>query len=438
MAVLSALGGVASTYINTLSDTVHAILGFPGASQWAAGLHVIWIVLAMGIVRKTGTGTATGILKGAVELMSGSTHGIIILLVNLVAGLLVDAGFLLVRKKNSITPFLIAGGFASASNVLVFQLFATLPSNLLAVGAILFLMIIAMVSGVVFAGIVPYHLIKSLIKANVVKMPVFEDENQKIRWYFLAGILILAVLLTAYLQTTLKGSATIEIAGAVENPYKFPDDTFKPDPETRQMLYRDVNTEYIGFPLLLLVKNAQPLPSADTLLIEASDGYSFLISFEELETNPNILLVQQGRGKDLSFDIVGPTSSKAWVRNVVRLTVFASQGLPIKLPGGEVNTFLPDEWLEEMDSTQIALPTGSEKLQGVPLWKILTPFIPDSSQPTIIIFSDNDSQSYQWKEVLQDDMLRVFTVISEEGYQFALANMSGEVYLFPVTEIEVQ
>ncbi len=80
MAVLAALGGVASTYINTLSDAVQAVLGFPGATQWAAGLHVIWIVLAFAITGKPGTGTLTGILKGGVELLSGNSHGIIILL----------------------------------------------------------------------------------------------------------------------------------------------------------------------------------------------------------------------------------------------------------------------------------------------------------------------------------------------------------------------
>ncbi len=65
MTVLAALGGVASTYINTISDAVQAAIGFAGGSQWAAGLHVIWIVLSVGILRKPGTGTITGIIKGA-------------------------------------------------------------------------------------------------------------------------------------------------------------------------------------------------------------------------------------------------------------------------------------------------------------------------------------------------------------------------------------
>lgn len=438
MAVLSALGGVTSTYVNALSDTVHAILGFPGASQWAAGLHVIWIVLAMGIVRKTGTGTATGILKGTVELMSGNSHGVIILLVNLVAGLLVDFGFLIIQNKRSIAAFLLAGGLAAGSNVLVFQLFATLPSNILAMGAILFLTLVAAISGVIFSGFIPFYLIRSLIKANVVKMPLDANSGKKTGWSILSGVLILAILLTIYLQTSLKGTPTIQIAGAVDHPYDFPSEDSAPEKVSRQMFYRGVNTEYTGYSLLELVEFSQPQPSADTLLIEASDGYAFLISFDELRTNQNILLVEQGRGKELSYDVVGPTSSKAWVRNVVSLTISASQGLQILMPEGEIQTFTPDDWLEEMDSTQVSLPTGAQKLQGVALWKIITAFTAPDSQLTITVKSEDGSVSYPWHEVNEDDNLRIFTAIGEDGYQYALAEMSGEVQLFPLSSIEVK
>jgi len=54
MAVLAALGGIASTYIQTLANALHAALGFPGATQVLAGLHVIWIVLAVGLTGKEG------------------------------------------------------------------------------------------------------------------------------------------------------------------------------------------------------------------------------------------------------------------------------------------------------------------------------------------------------------------------------------------------
>ncbi len=132
------------------------------------------------------------------------------------------------------------------------------------------------------------------------------------------------------------------------------------EPVTREMDYRGVLTEYRGYPILDMMDFAQPVDNADTLLIEASDGYAFLLSFEELQQNNNILIVQQGHGKNASFDVVGPESSKAWVRNTVKLTVIASDGLSITTPAGIEVEFNPDEWVAYMDSTQISLPEGTK------------------------------------------------------------------------------
>ncbi|MFC1879543.1 hypothetical protein ACFLZW_06475 [Chloroflexota bacterium] len=52
IAAPAALGGVSSTYINTLGDLVQSVTGFAGATQWAAGFHVLWLVLSAELVRK--------------------------------------------------------------------------------------------------------------------------------------------------------------------------------------------------------------------------------------------------------------------------------------------------------------------------------------------------------------------------------------------------
>ena len=101
MAALAALGGVVSTYVNAIGDLFQSVLGFAGTTQWAAGLHVLWLTLAVGLTRKQGAGTITGLLKGGVELLTGNTHGLLVVLVDIVAGLLVDLGFLPFRKKDS-------------------------------------------------------------------------------------------------------------------------------------------------------------------------------------------------------------------------------------------------------------------------------------------------------------------------------------------------
>ena len=438
MAVLAALGGVTSTYVNTIGDAAQAALGFPGATQWAAGLHTIWIVLAMGILRKTGSGTVMGILKGAVELMSGNSHGVIILLINLVAGLLVDFGFFIIRDKRSIAPYLVAGAFSAGSNVIVFQLFATLPTNIIATSAILILTIIAAVSGVIFSGIVPFYLVQTLVKANVVKPPEKPAQSRKVGWAILSSVLVLAGLLTIFLRTSLRGTPTITISGVVANSYDFPSPSYSPELVSLEMEYRGLPTKYSGYLLWDVVDHAQPAPAANTLLIEAADGYAFLISFDELRTNPNILLVGQGRGQNTTFDIVGTESSKAWVRNVVELTVSISQGLTIQTKDGEIIHFDPDDWLSEMDSTQVTLPSGAQKLQGVPLWKIVEPHVGDPLESMIYLVTEEDSRTYPWTEIKDDNQLRIFTVIEESGVNFALGTMAGELYLYPLITIEVK
>lgn len=438
MAVLAALGGVSSTYINTIGDAAQAVLGFPGATQWAAGLHTIWLVLAMGILRKTGSGTVMGILKGAVELMSGNSHGVIILLINLVAGLLVDFVFFIFRDKRSIAPYLVAGALSAGSNVIIFQLFATLPANILAVTAILILAIVAAISGVIFSGFAPFYLVNALIKANVVKLSEKPNQSRKVGWAILSAVLVLAVLLTIFLHTSLRGNPTITISGDVANSYEFPSPNYSPDLVTREMDYRGLPTKYTGYPLWDVMDHAQPASAADTLLIEAADGYAFLISFDELKTNPNILLVQQGQGQNTAFDIVGPESSKAWVRNVVELTVSISQGLTIQTMDGEILNFAPDDWLLEMDSTQVMLTSGTQKLQGVPLWKIVEPIVVDQEETMIHLITEAETRTYPWIEIKNDDQLRVFTVIEESGVSFALGTMAGELYLYPLIAVEVK
>lgn len=438
MAVLAALGGVASTYINALGDAVEAFLGFPGATQWAAGLHVIWIVLAIAITGKPGTGVAIGALKGTVELLSGNSHGIIVLLVDLVAGLLVDFGFLLFKNKKSLFPYLVAGGLASGSNVLVFQIFATLPENIVAASAILILFLASLVSGVVFAGLVPYLVINALVKASVVRVTEQTGKTRKIGWYILLAVFIIAALLTVYLRSTLMGPSLIEITGDVSNPYSFPTNAFTLEKVTRQMEYKGVVTEYSGYPAKDVIAYADPSESADTLLIQASDGYAFLIGYDELATNENILVVQNGTGKNASMDIVGPESSKAWVRNVTLLSVITSESLTILDSAGTTFAFDPDAWVSEMDSTQVALPDGYQKLQGVAVWKVLQSML-NSTLPSEIIFSNaTEFMSLPWSNLDGNDDIRIFTVIGTDSISYALAEMSGDVHLYPITEIEIQ
>ncbi|MGB4170217.1 MAG: ECF transporter S component, partial [bacterium] len=119
IAVLSGIGGVMSTYVGYLGNLLNRLFGVPfGAGQFASGLHVFWFILVAGLVRRPGAAASAGILKGAIELLTGSSHGVAIILISLVQGLLVDLVLLVTRRHNLLT-YMLAGGLSAASNVFV-------------------------------------------------------------------------------------------------------------------------------------------------------------------------------------------------------------------------------------------------------------------------------------------------------------------------------
>ncbi len=187
MAALASLGGVSGTYINALGDAVQSVLGFAGATQWAAGLHTLWLVLAAALVRKLGVGTFTGVLKGAVELLSGNSHGLLVVLIDIIAGILVDFAFLIFRRRDRLAGYLFAGGLSAASNVLVFQLFAAVPTDTLAFQGLLLVAAVAGLSGVIFAGTLAFVLIRTLNKSGVFITPSAENPPTRLSWVLLTG-----------------------------------------------------------------------------------------------------------------------------------------------------------------------------------------------------------------------------------------------------------
>ena len=87
IAVLSGIGGVMSTYIGYLGNLLNRLFGIPfGAGQFVSGLHVFWFILAAGLIRRPGAATAACLLKGVIELLTSSTHGVAIILVSLIQG----------------------------------------------------------------------------------------------------------------------------------------------------------------------------------------------------------------------------------------------------------------------------------------------------------------------------------------------------------------
>jgi len=438
MAALAALGGVVSTYVNAVGDLIQSIFGFAGTTQWAAGLHVLWLTLAVGLTRKQGAGTITGVLKGGVELLTGNTHGLLVVLVGVVAGLLVDLGFLPFRKKDSLAAYCLAGGLASASNVFVFQLFASVPSDTLAYWAMLLVAGVAFLSGLLFAGLLSRGLLNALRRAGVVKDAAPAPMGRRAYPIFLLVAALLTAVLTVYLHGALKGPPVVHIGGAVEAPYDYPSEHGDLATTTAEGTLREVTGKYDGVPIRELLALAQPQPDASLLLVRATDGYAFFIGMDEVRDNDGLLLSPQGEGDEASYNVVGAQNSKAWVRGVEELVVVGASTLEVSGALEAPVPYDPDDWQFEMDAVNLDVGEGPRKLQGVSLGKVLGAMGPGESAETVVVDTGDGPISLPLDEVLADDDLRLFTVIGEDDVTFALARMDGEVLAARVTRIEVR
>lgn len=433
MAALAALGGVTSTYVNMVGRVVQSFVKIPGGMQWAAGLHVLWLTLAVGLTGKQGAGAVTGVVKGVVELLTGNTHGLIVVLVDIVAGILVDVGFLPFRDKDRLPGYLLAGGLATLSNVFVFQLFAVLPADMLSYGAILLVGVMAGLSGVVFAGFLAHMLLCTLRRTGVVKDHAPQPMRRRAYAIFLIIAMLLAGTLAVYLRGARRGAAEIPIGGAVDAPYTYP----QAHGDLQTITAGPATARYAGIPVRELLARAQPQAGAGLLLVQATDGYAFFISMAEVQENDNLLLASQGKGSKASYDIVGAKNTKAQVRGVSRLTVIPAATLGISGALGKPAPFDPDAWQFTMESITVNLGDGPRKLQGASLAKVLQTLEPAVDATTVIFHTAGEPLSLPLNDVLRSDDVRIFTVVGADRIIFAVGRINGTLITPQVTRIEV-
>jgi len=439
MAALAALGGIASTYINFIGDFFQSVLGFAGTTQWAAGFHVLWLILAVGLTKKQGAGTITGILKGAVELFSGNTHGLLVVLVDIAAGILVDLGLLAFRKRHHWLAYAVAGGIAAASNVFVFQLFAAVPADVLAYGVIGLIALVAFLSGVIFAGLLGYALINTLRESGVVKDQETQPMQPRLLRVFFVGTFLLALSLFGYLKVARSGSGEVAVNGAVSTPYEFNAAQTDLEEKTVEVSQEGVSMSYRGYPLQEILKKAGPEAGFDLVLLQALDGYEFFITQTELEENPGLLLQTQGSGENLVYNMVGPSTKKAWVNGVVEITLVESAPLVLEVEGKDLRVFQPGDWIQEMDSTQLDLGYGSNKYQGVPLRSLFSSHLEEGSfEEVVLVGVEDEDVTLPVNDVAADEGIRVFVVLEESSVSYAVAHMNGEVYLLDVGVIKLR
>lgn len=343
IALLSALGGALSTYIGYLGNLVNHIVGVPfGAGQFLAGLHVLWIMLALGITRKKGAATATGLLKGIVELFMGSTHGIVIVVVSAAQGLIPDLVLFSDKAKAQRGPisYALAGGLSATSNVLVFQVFffSGVPVIL-----IVLLCMLAFASGMIFAGWLSIEMLESLDLSGVVpsKKGTYVDTPEEYDKAFsarkaektkrtaaMAAVVAFLIVFAAggvyyftFIYST--GGSAVQITGAVSDSYDFLYSDYR---DREVMLNAELNgsvthigpRNYTGIPLKIIITEAKPLANATEVVVWGSDGYSATFSLASvLNDDTLILILDAGQYRLVAAQYEGAY----WVEMVVTIEV---------------------------------------------------------------------------------------------------------------------
>jgi energy-coupling factor transport system substrate-specific component len=437
IAGFSAIGGLASTYLNMIGDFFQSVLGFAGTTQWAAGIHILWILLAVGIVNKPGTAVLTGILKGLVELLSGNTHGVLVLIVDVVAGLIVELVFFLPVLSKYMKNIL-AGALAAMSNVFVFQIFASVPADSLAFWSMLAVAGVALLSGIIFGGMLSQLVLKNLAKSGVIAT---EPEKSKAKWFkigsVLLAILICAVSAYVYVQIS-KGEGIVSISGNVAAEQSFNVQNTNIAKITVESSLQGKAGTYTGYPLKQILETAAPGEGADLILITATDGYSYFITMDEVNANPNLILVVDGEGSDASYSVIGAENSKAWIRGVAEISVIQSMPIPIYYGDQQVAEFHSQDWQFEMDSVHFTLEEGSKKLQGVAVNKVLTTV--DTAIPfSTVKFSSADGEyEFDLASIQKDDSIRIFVNITGYEMKYLVGTIQGEVFLENIERIDLQ
>jgi len=205
IAALAALGGVTNSAVSMIRAALHAVIVLPGGVQFLAGVHVVWIVIALGLIRKPGTATVTGLLAGMVELLSGNPHGLLVVLYAGLAGVTMDTVWLLLGGRDHVVTYLLAGGVAAASNVAVFAFSASLPARDSVLTALAVMAVIAFASGVILGGLLGWWLLRALRRAGVAGAGPARKaaEGGGRRWVSVGALGLTIVLLgaAAYLAT---------------------------------------------------------------------------------------------------------------------------------------------------------------------------------------------------------------------------------------------
>ncbi|MCB5246749.1 MAG: ECF transporter S component [Candidatus Cloacimonetes bacterium] len=120
IAVLAGIGLAIKPIVSPLSKMISMPLMVPGGS-FTGGLYMLWLALAVLIVRKPGTGFIFGLLQALVTLVIGvrGNQGLLTLLSYTLPGILADAIRPLVKDSARLWPHLTLCAVANIAGAMV-------------------------------------------------------------------------------------------------------------------------------------------------------------------------------------------------------------------------------------------------------------------------------------------------------------------------------
>lgn len=124
IAGLAGIGIAIKPLVSPLSKMISTPLMVPGGS-FTGGLYMLWLVLAVLIVSKPGTGTLYGILQALVVMVIGlrGNQGLLTLVSYPLPGILVDVIYYFLRWPGWIVTHLILCSLANMAGALVVAVF---------------------------------------------------------------------------------------------------------------------------------------------------------------------------------------------------------------------------------------------------------------------------------------------------------------------------
>jgi ABC-type thiamin/hydroxymethylpyrimidine transport system permease subunit len=345
VAILASLGGALSTFVGYLGNLINLALGVPfGAGQFMAGIHVFWLVLIRALVPRSGNGalgflagTIGGTLKGLVEFFTGSTHGIVIILISLTQGILIDftseiAGDYQSGGATSRLTWWIGAGLSSAFNVIIFQIFyfSGVPFLYIAI-----ITLLAFCSGIIFAGYFAWETVDFLTETGIIlSSPLDQSISTKSKTTMakqnipaIAFLLFLIVGSTYYVVGVANFSSDLhscQITGLVEQPYMFRVSDFTSNLTTIEAQLSGSYVElpranYTGIRLSIILQYAVTLPGASNVRISARDGYMISLNLDSVMSDSDMILTDTQDGLWL---ISGNYVGSYWVQMVSTIEVY--------------------------------------------------------------------------------------------------------------------